>query len=401
MINRKKFFAVIFAASFISNVAFAEEIDATSELKADEIEYDMETQQAKATGNVDVNHKSDDGKTTSHLVASEVDYNVESQQAKATGNVDINHKDSDDNATTHLVAGEVEYNFETQYAKATGNVNIQYQAEGKESSYLEADEVEYHMGSQNATAKGNVHIQHKEDQNKEPAELNADIVEYSVNRGVINAVGNVLLRQGNARATGLRAMYNTQTQEAYLIDDVIAMRDDVRITCDKLLSNGAGHMQADGNVYGVQTVAPNEKYPNGDRRTFLGEHVDYYPDDRKHIVIPAGGLVTSSDGDFTADFMEGWLDEEYYIGTGNAHAISPPNDMEAGGDKIEYFGRDGGKAILTGNAWAIQDNNTMRGNRVTVYLDDSRNLAIKPEPTPKPENVEVFENEKNSGGKDN
>ena len=74
--------------------------------------------------------------------------------------------------------------------------------------------------------------------------------------------------------------------------------------------------------------------------------------------------------------------------------------MEAGGDKVEYFGRDGGKAIMTGNAWAIQDNNTMRGNRVTVYLDDSRNLAIKPEPTPKPEasNVEVFEREKDSEG---
>mgnify|MGYP002622221120 CR=1 FL=1 len=398
MINRKKFLAVMFAASFMTNVAFAEEIDATSELKADEIEYDMETQQAKATGNVDVNHKSDDGKTTSHLVASEAEYNVDTQQAKASGNVDIQHKNTADNASTHLTASEVEYNFETQYAKATGNVDVQYQAAGKESSHLEADEIEYHMGDKNATARGNVHVQHKDDKNPDPAELNADIVEYSVNRGVITAVGNVLLRQGTARATGLRAMYNTQTKEAYLLDDVIAVRDDVRITCDKLLSNGAGHMQADGNVYGVQTVAPNEKYPQGDQRTFLGEHVDYYPDDRKHVVIPAGGLVKSSDGDFTADFMEGWLDEEYYIGTGNAHAISPPNDMEAGGDKVEYFGRDGGKAIMTGNAWAIQENNTMRGNRITVYLDDSRNLSVRPEPTLKPaeSNVEVFEREKTS-----
>ena len=417
MINRKKFFAVMFAASLMTNVTFAEEtnttskikvegIEATSELKADEIEYDMETQKAVATNNVDVHHKIDDGKKTFHLVAEKVEYDMEAQIATATGNVDIQHEDKEKNETTHLVSNEAEYNFGTQQAKASGQVNAQHQASGKESSYLEADEIEYHMNTQDAKATGDVHVQHQEEPGKEPAELNADIVEYSVSKGIINAVGNVLLRQGTARATGLRAMYNTQTQEAYLIDDVIAVRDDVRITCDKLLSDGTGHMQADGNVYGVQTVAPNEKYPAGDRRTFLGDHVDYYPNDKKHVVIPAGGLVTSSDGDFTADFMEGWLDEEYYIGTGNAHAISPPNDMEAGGDKVEYFGKNGGKAVMTGNAWAIQDNNTMRGNRITVYLDDSQNLNVKPEPTPKSEElsaqeVEVFEREKNSGGTNN
>ena len=334
MINFKKFLPVMFAAIFMSNVTFAAENDATSELTADEIEYDSET----------------------------------------------------------------------EHAKATGTVNIQHKSENKnDSSHLQADEVEYDMKTGQATATGNVYIQHKEDPTKTPSELNADVVNYDVNRGVITAAGNVLLKQGTSRATGLRAMYNTQTKEAYLLDDVIAVRDDVRITCDRLLSDGAGHMQADGNVYGVQTVAPNDKYPSGDTRTFIGEHVDFYPDDRKHVVIPEGGLIRSGDGDFTADFMEGWLDEEYYIGTGNAHAISPPNDMEAGGDKIEYFGKDGGKAVMTGNAWAIQENNTMRGNRLTGYLADDRNLKIKPEPNPAPtvtapkiEEFEVFEKEKKS-----
>ena len=55
---------------------------------------------------------------------------------------------------------------------------------------------------------------------------------------------------------------------------------------------------------------------------------------------------------------------------------------------------------MTGNAWAIQENNTMRGNRLTVYLADDRNLKIKPEPAepkvtePKVEEFEVFEKEK-------
>ena len=279
---------------------------------------------------------------------------------------------------------------------ATFISGIAFAEESKATSEINADEIEYDMETQRAKATGNVFIQHQSEPTKEPSQLNADVVEYDMNSGIVTAAGNILLRQGTARATGLRAMYNTKTFEAYLLDDVIAVRDDVRITCDRMMSDGTGHMQADGSVHGVQTVAPNEKYPNGDTRTFTGDHVDYYPNDRKHVVIPGGGLVTSGDGDFTADFMEGWMDEEYYVGTGNAHTVSPPRQIEAGGDKIEYFGKEGGKAILTGNAWAIQQNNTMRGNRLTVYLNDQKNLVVKPQPeqpkvsAPKVEEFDVF-----------
>lgn len=250
-------------------------------------------------------------------------------------------------------------------------------------SELRADEVEYDMDSGVAKAKGNVTA--TTEKNKVPSELNADEVSYDMNSGVITAEGNVLLKHGTGKATGVKAMYNIKTMEAYLVENVIVIRDDVRITCDSLRSNGQGHMEADGNVRGTQTVAPNEKYPNGDTRTFSGDHVDYYPDDKKHVVIPNGGIVTSGDGTFTADHMEGWMDEEHYIGVGNAHAISPPRQMEAGGDRVDYFGKEQGKAILTGNAWAIQENNTIRGNRLTVYLADDKKVKVKPDESKKSE----------------
>ncbi|MBR6013504.1 MAG: organic solvent tolerance protein OstA [Selenomonadaceae bacterium] len=244
-------------------------------------------------------------------------------------------------------------------------------------SELLADEVEYNMDTGVATAKGNVSA--STEKNKIPSSLNADEVTYDMNSGVITATGNVLLKHGTGKATGAKAMYNVKTMESYLVENVIVTRDDLKITCNSLRNNGQGHMQADGNVIGTQTILPNEKYPNGDTRTFKGEHVDFYPDDKKHVVIPTGGIVTSGDGTFTADHMEGWLDEEHYIGTGNAHAISPPRQMEAGGDRVDYFGKDQGKAILTGNAWAIQENNTIRGNRLTVYLADDKKIKVKPE----------------------
>lgn len=252
-------------------------------------------------------------------------------------------------------------------------------------SELRADEVEYDMNTGVAKAKGNVSA--NAEKNKVPSSVNADEVTYDMNSGVITAEGNVLLKHGTGKATGVKAMYNINTMEAYLVGNVIVIRDDLKITCDSLRNNGQGHMQADGNVLGTQTVAPSEEYPNGDTRTFQGEHVDYYPDDRKHVVIPTGGVVTSGDGTFTADHMEGWLDDEHYIGTGNAHAVSPPRQMEAGGDRVDYFGKEQGKAVLTGNAWAIQENNTIRGNRLTVYLADDKKVKVKPDEQKKSEPV--------------
>ena len=216
-------------------------------------------------------------------------------------------------------------------------------------------------------------------QNEEPSEVNADAIEYDMNSGIVTAEGNVLLKHGATKATGLHALFNVNTKEARLLGNVIVVREDMRITCNALASNGQGHMMADGNVIATQNLAPNEKYPEGDTRTFTSEHIDYYPDDRKHFVIPTGGLAESRvEGTFTADKMEGWIDDELYIGRGNAHLVSPARNMEAGGDNVDYDGKDAGKAVLSGNAWAIQDNNTIRGNRLTVYLADDGNLKAAP-----------------------
>ncbi len=193
----------------------------------------------------------------------------------------------------------------------------------------------------------------------EPSELNADTVEYDMKTGQIVATGNVLLKHGTARATGERATYNTETQAALLEGKVIAEKDKSRVTCDWAKSDGKGHMEAHGNIHATQ-----------EDKSFTGEHVDYYPNDRGHVVVPAGGLISSKDGTFTADKIEGWLDEEHYVGTGNAHLVSPPRKLEAGGNQVDYYGKDERKAVLTGDAWAYQDNNSMRGNRLVVYLAD-------------------------------
>ena len=250
-----------------------------------------------------------------------------------------------------------------------------------EPSEVTAEVIEYDMNTKKVTAAGNVFIKHgtpTTDNQGTPSQLNADAVEYDMANGVMTAAGNVLLKHGLMKATGLHALYNVNTKEAHLVGNVIVIREDMRITCNTLASNGKGYMTADGNVIATQTLAPNAKYPNGDTRTFRSERIDYFPDDRKHFLIPTGGVAESvADGTFTADYMEGWIDDEHYIGTGNAHLVSPARNMEAGGDMVDYSGKDAGKAVLSGNAWAHQDNNTIRGNHLTVYLADDGKLKAK------------------------
>ena len=217
------------------------------------------------------------------------------------------------------------------------------------------------------------------DKDNVPSEVNADAIEYDMNTGVASAEGNVLLKYGTTKATGLHALFNVNTKEAHLIGNVIVVDQDMRLTCGALMSNGQGHMVADENVIATQTVLPNEKYPDGDVRTFMGDHIDFYPDDRKHVVIPGGGIAKSEvEGTFTADSLEGWIDDERYIGTGNAHLVSQTRNLEAGGDVVDYDGKQEGKAVVSGNAWAVQNNNTIRGNRLTVYLADDGSLKAEP-----------------------
>jgi lipopolysaccharide export system protein LptA len=167
----------------------------------------------------------------------------------------------------------------------------------------------------------------------------------------------VLSKQGTAKVTGAKATYNAKTQEGSVAGNVIAVRDDLRVTCSKVVTDGQGRLTATGNVHGTQAD-----------KEFTGEQVDYYPNQNKYVKIPLGGTVTNKDGTFKADYMEGWMDDEHYIGRGNVYINSPVRMMEAGGDNADYQGKQKGQVVLTGNAWATKENNRMRSNKLTLYL---------------------------------
>ena len=50
---------------------------------------------------------------------------------------------------------------------------------------------------------------------------------------------------------------------------------------------------------------------------------------------------------------------------------------KAGGDHADYVGKEQGRVVLTGNAWAVKENNTMKSNKLTLYLDPEGRAKVK------------------------
>lgn len=190
-----------------------------------------------------------------------------------------------------------------------------------------------------------------------PSELIADTLTYDMKNEVMIARGNVVMITADGKATGDYAEYHNRDKSGKVLGRVIADKGDIHMECDEFYVDGQTHFTAVGNVKGKQLD-----------RTFVGPKAEFFQD-RNYIKMEQGGTVTGKDGSLTADFMEGWPEEEHFVGRGNCHIVSPPKNFEGGGDNAEYWGKQEGKTVLTGNAWALQENNMMRGKVITALLN--------------------------------
>ena len=190
------------------------------------------------------------------------------------------------------------------------------------------------------------------------SELRADEVAYNTKTGEMTATGNVFMRKGKSTATGAKAVYNTKTSTGYVTGGVVADSEKLHLVCDEVRMISDTQIVAEGNVHATK-----------EDQSFVGPIVEYYTD-QEYVRMERGGTVTTKDGSFSADYMEGWTKDNHARGVGNAYTVSPPKNFEGGGDEAEYFGKESGKLVLTGNAWGIQDNNMLRSARLTVFLDE-------------------------------
>lgn len=190
-----------------------------------------------------------------------------------------------------------------------------------------------------------------------PSELIADTLTYDMKNDVMIARGNVVMITTDGKATGDYAEYHNRDKSGKIVGRVTADKGDIHMECDEFYVDGQTHFAAVGNVKGKQLD-----------RIFVGPKVEFFQD-RNYVMMEQGGTVTSKDGSLTADFMEGWPEEEHFVGRGNCHIVSLPKNFEGGGDNAEYWGKQEGKTVLTGNAWAVQEDNMMRGKVITALLN--------------------------------
>lgn len=192
-----------------------------------------------------------------------------------------------------------------------------------------------------------------------PAELTADTLEYDAETGIVEAKGSVRITQDGAVATGESAFYNTRTKESRLTGGVEVVRENMRMNAATVTAlAGATQIVAEGGVVAVKDdwmlVAPRVEYDT----------------ERQYAEIPRAGSVKTGDGTVTADRMEAYLGENRVNAFGNVHIVSPPRNLEAFSDNATYDKNERGKLVLSGNAVATQDGNTLRGKTLTLYLGE-------------------------------
>jgi lipopolysaccharide export system protein LptA len=235
----------------------------------------------------------------------------------------------------------------------------------------------------------------------EPAQLDGDVVSYDMTTGIVTAEGNVLMQRGATKVAGGKAVYNVNTKQGQVLAGdtgrVIVVREDFRMTAAQIDVPDERNIIASGGVVidrsttglhmtasRVTAIDTNQFIAEGDvhateaDKSFAGAKAEYR-DKEGYVLAESGGTITTADGTFTADHIEGWFKEDHFKGIGNVHVISPPRDFEGGGDVADYYGKgDKPMAVLDGNAWAVQANNTVNSGHITVYLAESGKAQAAP-----------------------
>lgn len=209
-----------------------------------------------------------------------------------------------------------------------------------------------------------------------PVELTADTIEYDSKAGIMTAEGSVKLVRDKAVLTGASAQYNTKSKEAVVIGGVKVVREDTTLTAAEVRSFNDNYLVATGNA--VLTKGDN---------TLAGPKIEHWVD-RQYTLVPGSARLTMPDGWMTADKVEAFHNEDKAVAVGDVHIVSDKRSLDATSDQAVYTGAKNsqGKVVLSGNARAVQDGNTLTGKTLTIYLDDKAmdaqgrsKLIVKPQ----------------------
>ena len=230
MINKNKILLMLATAAITCSVAAtAFAAPGKFSVKADELEYNMQTGEGKGRGHVVI--LQDDGKATANYAV----FNSKAKTGTLIGNVFV------DKEGTQISCNEFVMHNE-DYTSAKGNAAVL-----KDGKKLEAEQIDYHKSTEFAETVGTWARLTDTD----GSTLNAGKIDYDVKKGIANAYNGITIDSPARKltATADKAIYKTK-ENGYveLIGNAQATQDGNSVTGDKLRLTNSNVAVADGNV---------------------------------------------------------------------------------------------------------------------------------------------------------
>lgn len=191
-------------------------------VKADEIEYDMNSGKGTAKGHVVILH--DGGKAT----AAAAEFNSKTMSGKLTGGVIADKDNAHITCTTFIMHNE-------NYVSAVGEASVT-----KEDKTLTADQIDYHSDAEYAETIGSWGQLSSTD----GSVLTAAQITYNGKTGMAEATGNVdiVSPPRNLTASADKAIYDTNNDGTVeLIGNATATQDGNTVSGNRLIMNNAGN----------------------------------------------------------------------------------------------------------------------------------------------------------------
>ncbi len=230
MINKNKallLLATVLLSCSVAMTAFAAPDNFS--VKADELEYDLQTGEGRAKGHVVLMQNG--GKAT----ANNATFNSKAKTGTLIGNVIVERDGSTLNCSEFIMHNE-------DYMTASGGATLV-----KEGKRLDADRIDYYKANEYAeTIGGWARLT-----DVDGSTLKAAKIDYDMKKGVANAYGGVTVNSPARKLTASadKAVYETKANgHIELIGNAKATQDGNSVTGDKLRLTNSNVASADGNV---------------------------------------------------------------------------------------------------------------------------------------------------------